>query len=1142
MLHTLKNISNNFLRKRLVPLILSFLVLSSSLFPAYAQEVLIHEETESFPVTRGVTYEGKTLFTSGGWQKIHVLKVDLSSTNVDVDTLIGKEGLAKRDSLSKMVLDNNAIAGINGDFFIMATPSAPVGVQVQSGRLVSSPSNRKDMAAFGLTLDNLPQILLMEFKGDIIAPNGSRAEIGGINKIGDTYNKAFVFTPEYGKTTPKVSESSPDLTFAVTKNRQIVNIFDGKTAEIPTDGLVLMARGEAANFIKNNFTIGDAIDLDLNITPDISNIKMALGGGAILVENGTIPPKFSHNIAGTNPRTAVGFTADKKTMILAVVDGRQTISRGMTLREMAELMIKLGAFNALNLDGGGSTTMVVRPLAEKQPKVINSLSGGVQRLIANGIGIFSKAPTGNVSGFKVVASSFNVPKGGHRTFEVKAYDENFNPIDIDQNSINWSVTGNLGSFSGNTLKANQSGYGQVIATLGDIKASQEIHVLDDGVSLSVEPTNVRVNPGSSTIFNVYIKDKKGFKAPVDPRDISWEITGNIGTVDANRFTANVGSGTVIANFSGLRAGALVQTGLNQMLLDDFESLEGKSFSSYPETVGANFELTSDLDPVHGGNSSGKLSYDFTVGDSTKAAYVNFDSDQGLSLPIDTEKIGLWVYGDAKEHWLRAQVVDATGKETTIDLARNINWLDWKWVEASLPAGKQPFSLKSIYLVETDPEKSDEGTIYLDNLTALISSKLDESQLPPKPILIDEANTGKKGSGFAFGVVGTLPMSKDFRADHLKTLNLAASVINKQNPSLNLVVGRPWADNSVLKNQLMAFKNYKTTGEYSTFSQGGASFFLLDVSKGGIRSTNFHQWIKLKLDLEAAKNAKNIFFVLNRTLDSFTDPYEVELFKKILSDHAKKYGTKVWVLGGEASKFYSQKQDGVNYLSIPGIYSSEPAAAVFNVSKDQVSYQVIPLVEKITAESTTVKSGIASNIKVYGISPTNQKVLLGYPYSVDWKFSSGNPVGFDSRTLTFKTVGEGAVKVDVKTANTSSSFNISVCNMSVVVNGREVIFPDQPPYINKNQRTMVPVRFISESLGAKVNWNGKTKTVVIEKDGTTINLTIGQNKATVNGKIVTFDTSAEMKNGRTMVPLRFVSEVMGAKIDWDENTKTVNISD
>ena len=102
---------------------------------------------------------------------------------------------------------------------------------------------------------------------------------------------------------------------------------------------------------------------------------------------------------------------------------------GYDSKEMAELMLKLGAHYALNLDGGGSSTMVVRPFGETQTKVINSVSGGVQRLIPNALGIFSKTPVGSVYGLKIEAASFNIPQNGQRTFAVRAYDENYNIIE-----------------------------------------------------------------------------------------------------------------------------------------------------------------------------------------------------------------------------------------------------------------------------------------------------------------------------------------------------------------------------------------------------------------------------------------------------------------------------------------------------------------------------------------------------------------------------------------------------------------------------------------------------------------------------------------------------------------------------------------
>lgn len=110
---------------------------------------------------------------------------------------------------------------------------------------------------------------------------------------------------------------------------------------------------------------------------------------------------------------------------------------------------------------------------------------------------------------------------------------------------------------------------------------------------------------------------------------------------------------------------------------------------------------------------------------------------------------------------------------------------------------------------------------------------------------------------------------------------------------------------------------------------------------------------------------------------------------------------------------------------------------------------------------------------------------------------------------------------------------------VYVNDAEVGFPDAQPYI-KNDRTLVPVRFVSEQLGAQVSWDEKSKQVTIEKDGKKIILRIGSKEVLINGNKVALDVPAEIKNERTMVPLRFISEAFGANVDWNGKEKVVTI--
>lgn len=114
-------------------------------------------------------------------------------------------------------------------------------------------------------------------------------------------------------------------------------------------------------------------------------------------------------------------------------------------------------------------------------------------------------------------------------------------------------------------------------------------------------------------------------------------------------------------------------------------------------------------------------------------------------------------------------------------------------------------------------------------------------------------------------------------------------------------------------------------------------------------------------------------------------------------------------------------------------------------------------------------------------------------------------------------------------------------VDVIMDGRKIWFPDQQAFVDGNNRTLVPVRFVAETMGAKVGWEADTQSVPIEKDDQRIRLTIGESQALVNDRVVEFDTQAVMSGGRTLVPLRFVSEVLGAEVKWDGGTSTVFIA-
>ncbi len=111
---------------------------------------------------------------------------------------------------------------------------------------------------------------------------------------------------------------------------------------------------------------------------------------------------------------------------------------------------------------------------------------------------------------------------------------------------------------------------------------------------------------------------------------------------------------------------------------------------------------------------------------------------------------------------------------------------------------------------------------------------------------------------------------------------------------------------------------------------------------------------------------------------------------------------------------------------------------------------------------------------------------------------------------------------------------------VTLNGHVIKF-DSPPYI-KGGRTVIPVRAITQGLGASVSWDPETRTVTVEKDGIVIELPIGSNIAIVNGVEVEMDTNADITNARTYVPIRFIVETFKLGIHWDDENEIVEIDD
>jgi len=148
----------------------------------------------------------------------------------------------------------------------------------------------------------------------------------------------------------------------------------------------------------------------------------------------------------------------------------------------------------------------------------------------------------------------------------------------------------------------------------------------------------------------------------------------------------------------------------------------------------------------------------------------------------------------------------------------------------------------------------------------------------------------------------------------------------------------------------------------------------------------------------------------------------------------------------------------------------------------------------------------------------------------------------STNITGSTISNSNVASNNKTTQTTNVENAVTVSeyVNVNVNGQP-LQSDVKPFVNADGRTMLPVRAIAEALGATVQWDEATQTATLTLGAKTVKVTIGQNSILVDGKPVPMDTAAAVKDGRTLLPVRSVGEALGAKIGWDDQTKTVSLN-
>ncbi|MBR5269149.1 MAG: phosphodiester glycosidase family protein [Anaerotignum sp.] len=534
---------NKKLVKRTIGMALAAILFTSPLSMFGAETVYgatQYEMKAEKTVTRGVTYEKNSRMTDAGVQNIHVMKVDLTESTLEIREVESKGGYGLKETVKKMLTDNGAVAGVNADFFgLSGTHSAPFGPVVKDGEVISAGTtlNKTEGQYAAFFVDEKGNPFFDYFKMTAKFGNEKKMlELAGMNKFASLVFPAYLDRNAMNDTS-SLDKRFEKLVKFVVKGDEITYISqEGENVTVPADGYVIVMSADYRKNAASMFEVGDEVILDVNSSVNLDEMELAFGGGGKLLVDGKIVEANSKVAAGRQPRTAFGVSKDGNTAIFMVVDGRGD-SIGATHWELGLLMQEYGAYEAMHLDGGGSSTMVAKTAEDGAMTVQNDVSEGSERKVINAVGVFQNAKQGKIEEIRIQPSATRALEGRGVTFTVYGLDKYYNRIEIPANQVKMQALGVNGTWDGYTFTPSTAGTYTVTATYNKMGA-YHIGAVSSKVA-RVKPTNdsIKLKPGETSNIAMTVYDEDGF--------MHWASTttkytvGNpaVGTMKSNVFTA-----------------------------------------------------------------------------------------------------------------------------------------------------------------------------------------------------------------------------------------------------------------------------------------------------------------------------------------------------------------------------------------------------------------------------------------------------------------------------------------------------------------------------------------------------------------------------------------------------------------------------
>lgn len=344
---------------------------------------------------------------------IHAVRFRCNTPGYTIEAWSGKDSINGKETPSAMV-SRYAAAGrqvkvaINGGFYGMGADGVPTGVEVVKGMMVCL--GDVNQPSIGFDGNNKPYIDNLRFDAKVKSATGVERPITTINTT-RWENLLVLFNSAKGKRTganqygcealcaPKTGQwETLDNHINVACRVEQIESHAGNMA-IPKGKFVLSGHGTSDTYLSSNLRAGDDITVTVDYTfprspgHNSADVRNIVSGYNIVLKNNAVvtpdPTQYTSDeyaiLVNNNPRTSAGYSDDKKYVYFAVVEGRRTgVSVGVSTAQLGQIMQYLGATDALNLDGGGSSCLTIGSTAK------NYLSDGSQRAVCNGLAIIKK--------------------------------------------------------------------------------------------------------------------------------------------------------------------------------------------------------------------------------------------------------------------------------------------------------------------------------------------------------------------------------------------------------------------------------------------------------------------------------------------------------------------------------------------------------------------------------------------------------------------------------------------------------------------------------------------------------------------------------------------------------------------------------